>query len=284
MYKLTIKNSSGAALTFGETEPFAILEIEGLAPPEAVINIDNLALMDGGRFNSARLQTRQLNIAFAIQYNAEFNRLAAYKVLRMKDKVRVSYVSELRNVYIDGYIAAVDVAHFDAMQSCTVSIICPRPYWISADTNEQESSFVENLFHFPFYSPSTPEIVFGNVEQSTSVTLVNSGELDTGMIVTAQFSGAVDDLKIVNYITNDYFGVEYSFLSGDELTINTIAGSKTVTLLRGGVNYNLFNYIEDGSTWLQLVNGENTFVYEVTSGLITDILLTFTHNDLYEGV
>lgn len=284
MYRLVIENEFGARLIFGETEPFAIVEIEGLAPPEAVININELALLDGGRFNSAHLQTRQLNIAFAIQFDAEKNRLEAYKVLRVKRKVRVYYESELRNVYIEGYIQTVDVAHFDAMQTCTVSIICPRPYWIGAQEIINELSYITDMFHFPFASTASPEITFGEEVRTTNVTVINAGEAVTGMTITALFNGSVDDLKIVDYANNHYFGVEYAFVSGDELTITTISGNKTVTLLRGGTRYNLFNYIMDGSEWLQMEPGENTYIYEVTSGLDTNVSVTFTHEDLFEGV
>ena len=71
---------------------------------------------------------------------------------------------------------------------------------------------------------------------------------------------------------------------GDLITIDTRPGQKTVTLLRSGVESNIFNYIIQGSTWLQLSPNGDTFVYEVGTGLDADLNITFKHENLYEGV
>ena len=47
---------------------------------------------------------------------------------------------------------------------------------------------------------------------------------------------------------------------------------------------NIFNYIMQDSTWLQLDVGSNEFIYTVESGDATDLLVTFKHHGLREGV
>ena len=72
--------------------------------------------------------------------------------------------------------------------------------------------------------------------------------------------------------------------AGDVIIITTGRGEKSVTLLREGVETNLFNYLMEGITWLQLEVGGSAFVYEIGSGLISDLLVTIKHRDLFEGV
>lgn len=284
MYKLTLEDADGATLTFGDGQPYTISEIEGLSPPEATINLNELALIDGQQYNSAKVSARTMNIAFAIEYKAEQNRLAAYKVLRVKKPITIYYKSDLRDVWIKGYIASVNVTHFEMKQICTVSIICPFPYFRSAQEIVNELSVIVSNFHFPFYGLESNNVVFSYVQNVQNVTVENNGEVDTGLIITLYIKGNITNPKIFNYNTGSYFGLNYSFEAGDEVTINTITGEKTVTLLRDSETINIFNYVSEGSTWLQIEGWQSTFVYEVGSGSLSNIEVTFTHYDLYEGV
>lgn len=284
MYELTISDSTGNALTFEMGSPYQIDEIEGFSPPDADINLTTLALLDGSKFNSAKVQSRVLNIAFAVERNAEKNRIAAYKVLRIKKPVTVTYKSEYRNVWIEGYISSINVSHYAMKQEFTVSIVCPEPYFKAAEEIVNSLSVIAKSFYFPFYGTADNNILFGYRELVSNTILVNGGETETGIVITIDFSGSVSFPRILDYYTGDYFGVDYSFISGDTLTIDTRAGKKTVYLWRNGTNINLFNYIEAGSTWFVLPVGETVLTYEVGTGSAEDVLISISHYDLFEGV
>ena len=71
----------------------------------------------------------------------------------------------------------------------------------------------------------------------------------------------------------------------DLITIDTRQGQKSVKLLRAGVESNLFNYVTQDSTWLQLPANGGVFVYEVDEDSdVDDLLVTFKHYNQYEGV
>lgn len=283
MYKLTLKTEYGV-LTFGMGEPYVITEIQGLSSPDADVNLTDIALADGQRFNSAKVKSRTMNMAFAINYDAEPNRLNAYNVLRVKKPVRVEYKSELRDVFIEGVVKSVNVTHFEMKQICTVTVVCPFPYFKDAQEIINALTNVVNAFHFPFASTEAPQIVFSYIQQQSNTTVINNGEVDTGLIIELYFKGAVENPKIFNYATADFFGLDYNFQAGDIVTINTNQGEKSVKLLRNGAESNLFNYIMKNSKWLQLEGKECVFIYEVGSGAMSSVEITFSHNDLYEGV
>ena len=285
MYKLTLQNEQGNSITFNELNgPYTITDIDGLSPADANINLTDTALLDGQRYNSAKVNLRTMNIAFAIEYDAELNRLQMYDVLHVKRPITLFYKSDLRDVYIEGYVQKVNVTHFEKKQIATVTIICPSPFFKNAQEVINELTNTIKMFHFPFWGLNSKNIVFGEEQFLTNTTVVNDGELITGFIVEFYASNNVSNPRVINYMTNEYIGILYDMIPGDLITINTLAGEKTVTLLRGGAEINLFNYVQDGSTWLQLEPGENTFVYEVGAGSPTNLTVTFRHYDLFEGV
>ena len=284
MFELILENKMGDQLTFGMNSPFQITEIQGLNPASATINTSELALIDGAKFNSSKLNMRTINVAFAINYNAAQNRLAVYKVLKSKQWIKMTYISQYRQVFIEGYIESIDISMFEMKQIVTCSIICPSPYFKEAQMIVDELYNVISAFHFPFASTDTPELVFSYISNDLGITIDNEGDVECGMIIELYAKDAVEVPKIYNYITREYIGLDISMHAADFVTIDTRQGHKTVTLLRNGVESNLFNYVLEGSTWLQLSANGDTFVYEVLSGATGNLNVTFKHENLYEGV
>lgn len=284
MFKLILENQNGDQLKFGMGSPFTITDIQGLNPPEATINTSQIALIDGAKYNSAKINMRQINIAFAIEYNAAENRINVYQVVKTKQWIRLYYTGDQRDIYIDGYVQSVDISYFDMKQVVTVSILCPAPYLKSAQVMVDELKNIVNAFHFPFSSTETPQIVFGYYSNDIGITVENEGDVECGMIIELYVRSAISNPKVYNYITQDFIGINYNFQSADLITINTSKGERSVTLLRNGVTTNLFNYVMQGSTWLQLDAFGSTFVYELGSGNLGDLMVTFKHSNLYEGV
>ena len=284
MYELILENKQGARLTFGMGSPFSIIEIQGLAPPSAIINTSGMALVDGAKYNSSKLDMRTINIAFAIEYSAAANRLEVYKVLKSKDWIRVYYHSDYRDVYIDGYNESIDITHFARKQVVTCSILCPSPYFRSAQSLASEMSGITGGFMFPFASTAAPEIVFGYLDPTNATQVDNAGEIETGMIIELYARGSLGAPKVFDCITNDYIGVNYTMRAGDLITIDTRQGEKTITLTRNAVESNIFNSLMNGSTWLQLGAAGGMYAYEVGSGSASDLVITIKHDALFEGV
>ena len=284
MFNLKLENKAGDYLTFNQNSPFTISEIEGLNPPDATINTSQIAMVDGAKFNSAKVNMRTINIAFAIEKQAAKNRIEVYKVLKSKQWIRLYYEGDYRKVYIDGYISNIDVDHFAMKQIVTCSILCPSPFF--SDAQNMVNSLLRSIkmFHFPFYSTETPMITFGKVYNEIGVSIENNGDVETGIIIILYARSAVSNPKIYDYVKRKYFGLKINMVAGDQITIDTRLGEKTVTLLRNGVKTNIFNSITNGSEWLQLDAHGSTYVHEVETGNASNVDLKIKHNNLYEGV
>lgn len=284
MFNVILENQNGDQLTFDMNSPYTIQEIQGLNPPDATINTSEIALIAGAKYNSAKVKMRQLMIAFAIEYSAAYNRINVYKVLKSKQWIRFYYTGDQRDVYIDGYIQSIDVSHFAMKQVVTCTILCPSPFFKAAQEVVNELKNIISAFHFPFSSTEEPQIVFGYFSNDVGITIENEGDVETGLIIELYARSPITNPKIFNYVTQDFIGVNYAMQTADQITIDTRQGQKTVTLLRNGVETNIFNYVMKNSTWLQLEASGSTFVYEVASGVLGDLLVTFKHSNLYEGV
>lgn len=284
MFNMILENKDGKQLTFGAGSPFTIAEFKGLNPPSATINTNTTATLDGGMYNSSKLQMRSINIAFAIETDAEANRLTVYSVIQPKMPLRIYYQSELLDVFIDGYVESLEVPHFDKKQIVTASILCPFPYLKGAQEVVNELSSVTPLFHFPFASTADKELVFGEIDTLTSVELENAGSVQTGLTIEIYAKRPVSDPIIFNYITKEFMSIDIDMETGDLITITTGQGNKAITLMRDGVATNIYNLLSKNSTWLQLDIGGGVFVYEVGEGTVTSVDITFRHYDLFEGV
>lgn len=286
MYTLTLANKDNRKLEFnGLNALYNITNIEGLAPAKSTINTTQAALIDGGIFNSAKLNMRTLNIAFTIEEPVEVNRLEVYQVLRMKELIKITYHSPKIDVYVEGYVETLSISHFDKKQKATVSILCPSAYWSSAQEIVNELSTTNATFHFPFYNlVNTTTVVFGLLSDEAKAVVPNGGGIETGVIFDILASDFAGGIKIYNYVTREFIGVDFDMVAGDLITINTKQGEKSITLTREGVGSNIFNSLMKDSTWLQLEAGGSVYVFTLEYGSASSVEVSIKHNNLYEGV
>lgn len=284
MFNMIFENKKGDQLHFGAGTPYTIIDFQGLNPPDATINTSTTALMDGGLFNSSKLNMRSMNIAFAIEENAEENRLSAYKVIQNKMPIRVYFTSDMLDIFIDGYVESCSPAYWSKKNVITVGILCPAPYFKGAQEMINEFSALTSMFHFPFASTAEPELVMGSIDTQTTTDVVNNGSAPCGLTFELYARRNLTNPKIINFYTREFLELKMQMLAGDVVTITTGQGNKSITLLRDAITTNIFNYLNMDSTWLQADVGENYFVYEVGEGSETDLIITIRHYDLYEGV
>lgn len=282
--QIILDDLKGHILSFEQSDPYTIVDVQGLGPADATINTSETPMLDGSKFVNSKVNMRVINLAFAIETDAEENRLYAYKVLRTKEPIRLYYKSDRMDVYVDGWVRTVVPKHFAKKQTVSVSIWCPFPFFMKREQASSEMSNVVKMFHFPFASTADKDIVFGYLDEISNVEITNEGALQTGLIIDIHARGEAESVKIFNYETGEYIGIDFNFMAGDLVTIDTRPGFKTIELFRGGVETNIFNSLMDGSTWLQLAVGGGVFTYEVTGGLRQNLFIDIRHDDLFEGV
>lgn len=199
MFNMIFENKDGKQLTFGAGSPYTIKEFQGLNPPKATINTNTTATLDGGKFNSSKLDMRNINVAFAIEEDAEKNRLAVYSVIQSKMPLRIYYKSDYLDVFIDGYVEEMDISYFAMKNIVTVNVLCPFPYLKGAQEIINELAAVRPKFHFPFYSAQSKNVIPFPYHRP-------SGYTTNGATFTYDNEGVITVNKVAGNATA-YFGV-----------------------------------------------------------------------------
>lgn len=273
-----------------------IANCTGLGPATADINISNMSTDDGGVFNSARVQSRNivLTLGYMEKPTIEHTRHATYKYFPIRKKVKLEITTDLRVSEIFGYVETNEAHVFAKEAHSQISIICPDPYFYSKRINNTVFSGVDSMFEFPFSNESLTEslIIFGDIRVEQEQTVFYDGDAEVGIQIHIHALDIVSGLTIYNINTRETMTIDDAKLetivgsgirAGDDILITTTKFSKTITLLRDGQYYNILNCLDRYTDWFTLVKGDNIFVYSAEVGT-TNLQFRITNQIAYEGV
>lgn len=284
MFTLKVENQDQQQLSLsGNESRYQIVNIKGLNPPKANIFTHEIANMDGEKFKSSKLEMRNIVITVKINGNVEENRVHLYEYFRTGQWCKLYYSNDSRNVYIEGYCENMEMDLFVINQEMQISIVCPDPYLKSMRFIYADISKTIGNFEFPF-DIEEEGIEFTIFDNLRITTLTNGGEVETGIKIT--LTAINDDVSvpiIYNSDTMEYMKLNTTIAEGEVVVINTQKGSKSIKKIANGLETNIINSLDDGSTWLQMKVGINRFTYS-TSSNDGNLRIEFESNVLYEGV
>lgn len=282
MFTLKLTNEFQRELELTHKEDYKVTSITGLNPPGATISTSTVAGFDGERYNSSRMNKRNVVIAVVINENVAKNLDEFNKLLLPKRYLKISYATKEKNVYIEGYIESFEYDHFSNKVKCQISVMCPKPYWRAQDAEVTKMSPVVDLFEFPFSIPAEG-IAFSEYVGSMSEYITNPGNVETGVLIDIEATKKVKNPLIVNATTGQQMKLLIVINEGDHITVNTERGDKSIVLERNGEKTNVLNTLDDTSEWLRLVPGSNRINYNADSGA-DNMLITIKCPILYGGV
>lgn len=265
MYTLRVTNLYENDLTLtGQENKFQITSITGLDPPQAQVNISKLAGYNGGIFNSAQLNVRNITITIRINGDVEGNRIALYQLFPISEQITLWYRNTGVYAKIDGFVNSITCPIFSQGEIMQISIMCPDPNFKSV-----------NSFTRTTEEADKNALIFNTLSTVTH-----------GCITTVNFAAACDNIMILNNNTTAALGtmeINYSFISGDVLTINSNRGEKAVTLTRSGSTTNIISAVTSGSVFTTISPGANSFIFlaSETAALGSG---TMTYYENYGGV
>lgn len=277
----------------------AITRIEGLGPVSANINMTEIASMDGARYNSARIPSRNIVFTFVLGYfpTVEGARNELYRIFPTKRLLSVEVETDIRKYRATGFVEAVDVDIFSSQESATVSILCPNPYLEAIDESDEFRGELSSTksFEFPFSNESLTEklIEFGNADSRIDFNVQYKGHVDTGLTFHISVHNVTDwgyTIILSKLGTDAAMVLNLDKLPGgglqgnDEIIICTIPGQKRVTLVRNGIEYNAINALQLDSSWLMVEPGDNMFRFNVPRMEVGQFDVWFEYIPLYEGV
>ena len=288
MYTAKIENSFGEILTLTQDETdYQVLKVMGLNPAPAQVNMTNIAGLDGARFNSSKLETRNIVITLRLNGEVEDNRQRLYQFFRTKDFCTFYFRNKNRDVFILGYVETVEVDLFSAGEIMQISIICPYPYFKSIGAVTFDISDRVAGFEFPFSINADAPEPFSMLIENRITDVFNDSETETGVEIIIDVLRMCSQIEIVNTDTSGTMKIAGAYSRGDRIVINTNRGEKSIYLYNGTTKTNIFSNMVKGSEFFQLKPGSNHFRYHVDGNFFEEdlnVAIFFSFNRVYRGV
>ena len=287
MFTAKVRNDAGEEITLtGRETEYQIIRIEGLNPPPAQVNLVPLVAMDGARYNSARLETREIVLTIRINGAVETNRLRLYNYFRTKREITFFYKNGTLDVSIDGYVQTVETDLFSKGETVQVTILCPFPYFAALDAVIADSARSLAEFEFPFSINADSPVIISSLDAGGGAILLTNGtDTECGFVLDVILRGGCSEIVVKNLTSGETFTLRGTFLAGDDVRVCTVRGQKSIEIIRGGEIVNGFSALADGSSFWQILPGENVVEYMIDGTATSPAAeLTFTYKVLYRGV
>lgn len=260
-------NARGQSVDLGDTPPFVLSAIDGLGDVAAINQTQKAPSQDGSTYINSVLDERfiTMEVGIVAPSQAELSNTRQFFSSVFNPKLgegTLTYIFGDKTKEIAAVPEHVPVFPSGAdnrirnIQRAIVSLRCPNPYWTTRKIADQLVVWESGLT-FPLRLPTK----FASQSESKAKILLNDGDVDTPVNIT--FNGpATSPIKVINQTTGDFIEVKQSLLADEKLEINTAFGQKRVTkVLADGTKQNAFHHITLGSSFFQLVPGNNLIDY-----------------------
>lgn len=267
-----VRTAQGSLLSipFEDVSDGLIVEdIQGLDPVKATLVSSSFATMDGEQYHSSRREARNIKLTLGLEpdyitASVRDLRHRLYSYLMPKTEVNLRfYDSTGLTVDIMGRVETHETALFTKEPAVDISIMCFKPDFLGL----------------------TPVVLNGNTTSDATETLIPyDGTVDTGILFTLRPDRALTQFTIYHRPPDGTLRIldfAASLAAGDTVKINTVTGSKSLTLTRAGTDSSLLYGMSPQSNWISLVKGDNYIrVYAVGA----EIPYNIEYIDRYGGL
>ena len=249
MTKIVAITDQGAVLTLPLQGPtsFSVQDIEGLDPVAATLVSSAFAQIDGEQYQASRRQKR--NIILTLGYEPDYVNTTVQSLRKILYGVFMPESRVLLRFYQDGEPMVQIYGRIETFESPKFA---------------KEPMAVISILNFDpdFYNP-TSTIISGNTTSSNTETPHEyPGTVETGFRLQLFVNRDMSSFTIFhrppdNSLRSLDFLTTQPLQAGDTLTVSTVSGKKTVTLLRDGVTSSRLYDVSPTSEWINLYPGSN---------------------------
>jgi hypothetical protein len=223
---------------------YLIQGIDGLDPVKATVVSSSFAGQDGEQYQTSRREARNIIFKLELKRGAAESvrdlRTRLYSIFSPKSTISLRFHDDEDGVVdISGVVESCFAPLFVQEPVATISVLCHKP---------------------DFYVP-TPIVVTGNtVSNSTEFQINYEGSIETGIKIALTLNRDMSQFTIYHRSPdNSIRSLEFNepLLSGDIITIVTVAGEKSAILTRAGSNSSVLYGIAPVSHFITLFPGTN---------------------------
>lgn len=279
--KLEFISARGEVLPLSHNNRFKLSHVDGITLAEVDISTTTNPTIDGDIVNNTRVIARPITLDISIEREVESTARYILRYIKTKMKGTLRRTQDGRTMQISGIVESISLPRFTSAATMQISMHCSQPFWEDIENTSEEIAEVLDLFYFTdkpddmLYFPEEG-IAFGEIDMNRTKVLTNEGDASVGMEIHITALNTVKNPIIYNS-DGQYFGVDITLQSGDEIIITTEKGNKTLTL--NGAN--IISKRREGSTWLQLELGENEFTIDSEDGTEGNMYFTVVYKQRY---
>ena len=263
--------------------------LSGFGDIESEIGFDDSALYDGGIFTSDHIGkvNREINAICVSREDMATARSNALSFFRAKEEYRVNVTYGLRDVFAMAKAERVRCTerHLDrGYLTLTLLLVFNNPYWKSTDDYGKNIAGLEGMIAFPYLCNANDDTMpkgttGGRFTFDQSVTITNTGDIDTEARISVQSNGEVINPRIE--INGHSVRMLDTMQQGDTLELDFAAHPPRIT--KNGINY--IGHADRTSDFcnMQLRIGENTIKYDADNGS-ANMAVNVYYNNLYGAI
>jgi len=232
------------------SDKFILKSIEGLGPPEFLVNIGK-TLLQGGIYQGNHPQQRQLVIRVGLNPD--------YSVGET--------VEGLRETLYGMVVPTLDYLTFQIWDDTTLTAIAKG--WVSKFeavpfSKDPEVQITVECQDAYFVAPEFLDLDLSGMSKSV-LTIDNIGSTPTGFYLQITLTASLSSFSLIRSSPTDEIFTTHAFLSGDTFEVDTRDGLRDVYSVRSGVKTSLLDVTVFDPGWLQLRRGINSFAMSSTS-------------------
>ncbi len=277
--ELILTNKNGQTLDLLNNENrFVLIGCDALHGIDTDIQDVSSPYLDGTIIENVKATPRGISMTFAVLPPIRDSIDFFTSIVKSKQWVTLSETENGKEIQIKGIATIPPYTRMEALCKIQLSIYCGQPYWEDIDAVVGAISTIIPKLFFPastgqFFTPvlgTRGGRVFGVIDLNATKTFDNDGDVSVGMHIYITAFGEITNPRISCQTGEQngwwmQLGDEDNPLvlhDHDEVDICTIKGSKYIKI-NGSDEYDgkpVLSYLAfNGTDWLQLETGENTF-------------------------
>lgn len=278
MAEFQIISPFNTVLPLIDNDYFHLIEVDSQTGFNASISSNKSSGYDGANVNSLSTDPRAIVITLQIKQSVDVEEAKRYifSYIKPKQKHTIIWNRNKRELSIEGYCENATMPRWENGVKCQITFFCEQPYWEDIDAVIQEISDVIPLHYFTVQEDDmlyfdADGIVMGEYDLARTRNYYNSGDVSVGVEIVINALKTVTNPVIYSAV-DKYIGADITLAAGEKIIITTHKGNKDIT--KDGVS--IIDKLRQGSSWLQLETGENTFTInsdeEATDNMYFEII------------
>ena len=304
--RIIYTNAIGKSVELNHSAPLILFNLEGIEGFETDVKTNKSAFNDGVMVSAVSVEERIITINGYIYIDlydippdpevrdtyleTERERLKRelYSAFNPKHRgelkiyKKTSSYSASNLVVNQAPIFDMDYTDTNELFSFSIDLIMPFPYFGTENDIIEEFGSEVGMIEFPVdVPPEGQELTVRNMEIVKNIT--NIGDTEAPITVEFKANAAVKNPSVYNIYTKEFIKVNRTMKRGERIVVTTEPGNKRVVSIIDGIEENIFEQLDQGSTFIHLNVGENVIRYNADE-LLEQLEVYITYKNYYIGI